>query len=318
MPKEIVDWNSRIRRRLKLRDLHILDAVAERGSMAKAAAHLGMSQPSVSEAISNLEDTLRVRLLDRGPRGTHPTIFARALLKRWRVALDELHQGMRDIEFLAEPNRGEVRIGCPESLTAGLVPAIIERVTRRYPNIVVHVVPVSTVTSDLGELRERTVDVVLGRVSEPLPEEVQIEVLFVERYVVVVGARSPWARRRKVTLAELTNEPWVHMPANNLVSSLIADAFKKYGLPLPRESVTSYSMHLRNHLLATGRFLTIIPQSMMRFNAERWSLRALPIELGMQRSVAIITLKGRTLSPVVELFIDHIRAVARSTSLSPA
>ena len=108
-----------IGRRFKLRQLYILSAVVERGSMAKAASHLAMSQPAVSEAIASLEGTLKVRLLERGSRGIEPTIYAQALLKRGTVIFDELSQGLRDIEYLADPATGEVRIGCPESLAAG-------------------------------------------------------------------------------------------------------------------------------------------------------------------------------------------------------
>src|ERR1700752_244212 len=94
------DWENRIGRHLRLRDLHILSAVVQWGSMAKAATHLSMTQPAVSDAIANLEDTIGVRLLDRSPRGVEPTIYANALLKRGLVVFDELRQGIRDIEFL--------------------------------------------------------------------------------------------------------------------------------------------------------------------------------------------------------------------------
>src|SRR5215216_7929122 len=110
MASPIMNWENRVGRRVKLRDLHILFAVVRWGSMAKGATHLGMSQPAVSEAIANLEDALRVRLLDRSPTGIEPTIYARALLKRGHVVFDELKQGMRDIESLADPSAGEVRI----------------------------------------------------------------------------------------------------------------------------------------------------------------------------------------------------------------
>src|SRR5690348_2931158 len=100
MPRPVMEWESRIGRRVRLRDLHILATVVEAGSMAKGAERLRMSQPSVSEAIANLEAALRVRLLDRGPRGVEATIYADALLRRGRVVFDELVQGVRDIEFL--------------------------------------------------------------------------------------------------------------------------------------------------------------------------------------------------------------------------
>src|SRR6185369_13319768 len=132
MGKALQQWESRIGRRLKLRDLHILSSVVQWGSMAKASTYLAMSQPAVSEAIGNLEDALRVRLLDRNSRGIEPTIYAQALLKRGHVVFDELRQGIRDIEFLADPTVGEVRIVSQELFAAGLLPAAIDRLSRRY------------------------------------------------------------------------------------------------------------------------------------------------------------------------------------------
>jgi molybdate transport repressor ModE-like protein len=309
-----MEWESRLGRRLRIRDVYILATVVKCGSMAKAARQLAMSQPSVSEAIANLEHVLRVRLLDRRPQGVASTIYADALLKRGAVVFDELRQGVRDIEHLADPSAGQVRIGCAESSMAGLLLAIIERLLRRYPKIVVHAEYAQHATTEFHELRERNFDLVIGRISEPFAQdEFSFEPLYQEEYFVVVGAKSIWARRRKVELAELIDEPWIMMPPNIVISSLVEAAFRRHGLKVPQERVASLSMHLRTHLLATGKFLTVMPNSMFRFNAERWSLRALPIDLGIQsRQVGIITLKHRTLGPVVELFMEHARTVANS------
>src|SRR5215467_9709322 len=186
------DWENRIGRRLKLRDLHILSAVVQWGSMAKAAIHLSMTQPAVSDAIATLEDALRVRLLDRTSKGVEPTIYANALLKRGDVVFDELRQGIRDIEFLANPAAGEVRVGCPESL-AFLSSAIITRISQRYPGVVVHILTAQPATLEFRELRERNVDLLLGRISTPLmDDDIDVEVLFEDRLFVVAGAKSRW------------------------------------------------------------------------------------------------------------------------------
>lgn len=82
---------------------------------------------------------------------------------------------------------------------------------------------------------------------------------------------------------------------------------------MPQERVSANSILLRNQLLATGRFLTVLPDSVLHFNARHWGLKALPIELGVKlRPAAIVTLKGRTLSAVVRFFIEHVRAVAQT------
>ena len=109
-----LDWYSRIGRRVRLRDLHILFAVGQHGSMAKAGAHLGMSQSAVSQAMAALEHALKVPLLDRTPRGVELTIYGTTLMRRGLAAFDELRSGVRDIEFLSDPEVGEVRIACSE------------------------------------------------------------------------------------------------------------------------------------------------------------------------------------------------------------
>src|SRR5918994_2254363 len=103
-----MQWTDRIGRRIKLRDLHMLEAVVQAGSMTKAAGQLAISVPVVSKAIAELEHTIGVPLLDRSPQGVEPTAYGRALLRRGIVAFDELRQGMKDIEFISDPTTGEV------------------------------------------------------------------------------------------------------------------------------------------------------------------------------------------------------------------
>ena len=300
---------------LRLRDLQLLSAVVARKSMSKAAGDLRMTQASVSEALAKLEDLFGVKLLDRSSRGVEATIYANVLLQRGLVAFDELRQGMRDIQYLTDPSIGEVRVGCPETLAAGLLPAVIDRLSRQTPGIAVHIVHADSSTPEYHELRERNVDMMLGRVMDEwigADDELDIEVLFDEHYSVVAGKKSRWARWAKVRLVDLVNDPWIHMPAHNPLASLLDSAFQAEHLATPKASVTCFSMHVRMHLLATGRFLTIVPESMLRYNEQRWSIARLPIKLRIApRRGAVITLKGRTLSPVVKNFITHVRIVAQ-------
>lgn len=108
--------NDRIGRRLKLRDLNIFLAVARQRSMSRAATELAISQPAVSRAIADIEYTLGVPLLDRNPHGVEPTLYGRSLMKRGNVVFDELRQSVKEIEFLADPTAGEIRIGCTAPL----------------------------------------------------------------------------------------------------------------------------------------------------------------------------------------------------------
>src|SRR6266566_1616334 len=209
-----VDWESRIGRRLRLRDLHVFFAVVQSGSMAKAATHLKITQPSVSKAIGDLEEALGVRLFDRSTRGVEPTIYGDVLVKCGSVVFDELRQGIRHIEFLADPTVGELRIGCPDVVGAVVIPPVLERFTKRYPRVVLHTEHVLAPAIDAVGLRDRKYDLILGRSVMPPTEDpgvadLNIEFLFDDPFVLVAGAHTRWARRRKIDLVELVNEPWI-------------------------------------------------------------------------------------------------------------
>jgi DNA-binding transcriptional LysR family regulator len=96
MPRPTVDADRRLGTRIRLRDLQILIHVVHLGSMAKAASHLSISQPSVSQAIADLEHAVGARLLDRSPHSVVPTIYGDIFIKRGLEAFDALRQGMRD------------------------------------------------------------------------------------------------------------------------------------------------------------------------------------------------------------------------------
>jgi DNA-binding transcriptional LysR family regulator len=130
--------------------------------MAKAGARLGVSQPAVSEVIANLERAVGAQLLDRTPKGVVPTIYGRALLKRSLAAFDELRQGIRDIEFMSDATSGEIKLACPESIAAAVLPPVIERLSRKYPHVGLHVIQVKSPTQQFSELRDRNLDLVLG------------------------------------------------------------------------------------------------------------------------------------------------------------
>src|SRR5271168_2544720 len=187
-----------ISRRLKLRHLDVLQVVAQWGSMAKAAEHLAISQPVVSKTIADLENTLGVRLLDRNPHGVEPTLYGRALLKRTAAIFDDLRTSVGELEFLADPTAGELRIGSTEPMAAGLVAAVIERLSCRYPRIDFQVEQADSVTL-IDRLRERRVELMIGRLPKlALQEDLAAMILYQDRLRVVGGARSRWVSRRNV------------------------------------------------------------------------------------------------------------------------
>ena len=298
--------------RMKLQDLHVLMTVVQAGSMGKAAQILNTTQPNISRSIAELERTLGVRLLDRHRQGIEPTEYGRALLDCGVAVFDDLRQGVKNIEFLADPTAGELRIGTTTFLAASFVSALVDRLSRRYPRIVFHLVTGYTETLH-RELAGRNVDLLIVRGSGPIADpRYEFEFLFDDSYVVAAGAQNQWVRRRRIEIAELVNELWVLPPPDSVIGSIVMDAFRASGLDYPRVSVVTDCPHMRISLLATGRFVTIFPASAFRFLAKRSELKVLPVELPMaRRPNGIVTLKNRALSPVAQIFIDCAREVAK-------
>jgi DNA-binding transcriptional LysR family regulator len=298
---------------MKLQDLNVLMTVVEAGSMGKAAQRLNISQPAISRSIAELEYALRVRLLDRHRQGIEPTEYGRALLDCGVAVFDDLRQGVKNIEFLADPAAGQVRIGCNPLLTASFVCAVVDRLSQRYPRIVFHLVTGGNAALH-RELSERNVDLLIARRFGPTAEErLGFEFLFDDSSVVAAGAQSPWARRRRIDFAELLKESWVLPPPGSEIASIAVEAFRANGVDYPRTTVVTDSPHARMSLLATGRFVTILPASVLKFPAIRAEIKALPVHLPTARVPnGIITLKTRTLSPVAQLFIDCAREVAKT------
>jgi DNA-binding transcriptional LysR family regulator len=302
----------RIGRRLKLNDLHVFLAVVQAGSMGKAAEHLSTSQSAVSRTIADLEHALGVRLLDRSHSGVEPTRYGSELMKCGTTVFDELRQGVKNIEFLSDPTVGEVRIGTTEPLSVGIVAITIERLSRQYPGIAFHVT-VSDANTQHRALEERRIDVAVCRtLSDPPANDLDVKFLFGDTYVVAAGVRNQWAQRRKISLSELLDEPWMLPPFDSVIGAVAADVFEANGLPMPRTIVLSHSVHLRNRLLEAGRHLTLFPHAMVRFDSKRTTFKVLPVEIAAPSwQVAAITLKNRTPDPVTRIFVDCASDVAK-------
>jgi DNA-binding transcriptional LysR family regulator len=309
----------RIGRRLKLRDLHILWMVAERGSMAKAAHDLSVSQPVVSKAISDLETAVGVRLLDRNRQGVMPTPYGRALLGRSVVAFDELREGVKEIEFLAQPTSGEVRVGALVAMMGGLLPAAIEGVRSRHPLLTVYVKQLITSPDVYEQLRKRTVDFIIGRVlSQTREKDLSIEILFDEPLFIVAGRQSKWASRRKMAIADLLTELWILPEPETEVAAIIAEVFHASGLEVPRAAVICSSIEMYWALLPIGNYLAVLPRSLLHFSIYREMIKAWPVQIPRRLSpVGVVTLKNRTISPAAALFIDHIREITRPLAKPP-
>jgi DNA-binding transcriptional LysR family regulator len=310
-------FDPRIRRRLKLRDLDTLLAVAQTGSMAKAAAQLSVSQPAVSKAIAEMERTLGYRILDRTAQGVEPNLYGRALLKWGTAVFDDLRQGMNELAFIADPTAGELRIGAAEPIVAGFLPAIIERLSRQHPRLTFHITQLHSIQL-FDELTERRCDLIVARIlKEALTDELDAEILFNEPQFVAAGLNNPWIRRRRIELSDLIDEPWSLPDPATFAGKLVSETFRSCGLSYPRARVVSNSVQMHNALLAKG-YLAMYPKSIFHFAGQRLATKILRVNLPPQQApVGILRLKNRTISPVAQLFIECARDMAKPLANRP-
>jgi DNA-binding transcriptional LysR family regulator len=146
-----------------------------------------------------------------------------------------------------------------------------------------------------------------------------VEVLFEDQLVVAAGTHSRWAHRRKVDIVDLADDPWILSGSNRWNYRVVAEAFRMKGARMPEVCLKTLSVHLRANLLTSGKFITTFPKSVVDFYARRFGLKLLPVDLPRHPwPVVVLTLKNRTLSPVVTAFIDCARAVTKPFTKSSA
>jgi DNA-binding transcriptional LysR family regulator len=218
---------------------------------------------------------------------------------------------------LAGSAAGELRIACTEGVGSAILRPIIEAFSASHPSVCLRIDHAETILSGLAKLRDRNVDLCLGRWRKLTVAEgdFDVEVLFDDATVVAASKRGRWAHRSKVDLAELADRSWILTPPESWNYSIIAESFRRVGLAMPRPFLMTYSVPLRANLVVNSEHITVFPASVLRFNWDNLGLMALPVELPPQTwPIAIVTLRHRVLTPAAQLFCSQLRAFAASVA----
>jgi DNA-binding transcriptional LysR family regulator len=243
------------------------------------------------------------------------------MIDRSVAAFDELKQGIRTLENLADPAAGELWVGCIESVAASTLPPILRRFMQNYPRVSIHVRRLNSPALEFRDLCERNLDLVLARnvKNAPNSDELSIEPLFDDRLIIAAGAHSRWAGKTRVDLADLAEEDWILTPPDCWTHVALVEAFRSRGFKLPNVRLTTYCVPLRMDLVANGPYITVFPGSMQFVRAKDFSIEILPIDLAVcPLPLSIITLRNRALNPVAERFIEYVRDFAAERALAPA
>lgn len=239
-----------------LAQLRLVRAVSELGSLGKASAALGVTQPALSRSLKELERQLGIPLFDRLPSGLRPTRFCDALLPYAANAIEESTRGLEEIRILAGASQEVVRIGAVSSLTASLIPALIRELIDSYPDICVKVTEgVDEVL--VGALLAHEVDAII---CGPIPESDEItralDLGFGDVCTLLVGADHPFRGRTEVSMAELLDQRRVALPRDTMPRKFFDQLARSHGLAAPAVTVETRSVNLIRKLVAHQGFIT--------------------------------------------------------------
>ena len=294
--------------RLKLRHLALVVAIADQGSVLRAAEHLHLAQPAVTRSLREVEGVLGVELFTRGPRGVTPTLFGDAFVEHARAVLAELRRAGERIAGLADGEVGTVTIG---TLLAGsnvLLPRAIAALKRDRPGIRV-IVQEATFDAQVPRLLDGEIDLILGRLNpiDDLRGLRQIT-LYGEPVRLVARRDHPARSRPGLRLADLLGYPWVLPLEQTALRTELEQVFRAEGLALPGDLVECTSVLTVRTLVRDTDMIAALPELVARTDA---GIAPLPVPLETVRRQVGVTLPAhRAPTPSARIMLDHLRREA--------
>ena len=304
------DWH--LRSRLKLRQLALVVALADHGSLRRAAAGIAVTQPAATRLLREMESALGVRLFERMPRGMLPTLYGETLIRYARGILTDLDEARSELAAVAAGARGRLRVGAVTGAVPRLlVPALIA-LRKGRPALRTFLL-VNTIEVQLAALRQGTLDVAIGPLS---PQEdtgnLRVEALGAEPLCVVGRAGHPLARRRRLPLATLAGATWVVPPRDSALRTQVDALFEGARLHAPADLIETVSIVATLALVEAVDAVSVLPADLARHYEERGQLARLRVALPAQGSgYELITRTDRPLAPAAEAFVAIVRRLAR-------
>jgi len=299
------------------RHLQALIAIADHGTQSAAAAQLQISQPAVTQALSNLEQLAGLPLLLRTSRGMAATAAGEVLIRRGKLALAELAALRSDIAEHLGMVMGSVNVGVLPLAGTLLVPRAINRLLQTHPDLHVSLVdgPYDTL---LQKLRCGDLDVVVGPLRTPCPaHDVQQQALFDGELSVIARKGHPLGQQRGLVLADLHNWPWVLPGSRTPARLLIERVMRNAGLDVPDNPVEANGLATLRALLMESDRITIISRHQIYFEERGELLGVLPVKLeDTARSIGITTRIDASHPQGVLALLEQLRSVAAEPLLA--
>ena len=290
---------------LAIRHLRYFLAVAEAGSFSRAADRLGISQPSVSQQMRDLETGLRVSLFQR--RGKRILLTPSGLIfqQHARAVLRQLETFLQDLNHGSEELRGSLHIGVIPVLNVPLVPELLGLFAAAHPGVSLVVEEISSTEIETA-LEEGRMDVGLGFLTRHSPN-LRYEPLCGEEFALVVPEDHPWAKRRVADFSKLHQERLVQLPDSFVMRRMTDEICRKHQVR-PRTVAEINSIETLLRALGPLQAATLMPKIALR---GRDGLKVKAVRLrgtGLDVEIGLLRLKGSAGNTAVAAFTDIARA----------
>ncbi|MEM5459214.1 transcriptional regulator CynR [Paraburkholderia phytofirmans] len=283
-----------------LRHIRYFLAVAEHRNFTRAAEALHVSQPTLSQQIRQLEDTLRVQLLDRSGRTIQLTDAGTAYVHYAQRALQDLEAGKRAIHDVQELSRGSLRLAMTPTFTAYLIGPLLEKYNRRYPNITLNILEMPQDRME-ALLNEDALDIGIA-FDETHTPDIETQTLFVEALAMVVGNAHPYSKRRSaLKLSQFENEALVLLNEEFATRQYIDRYCRQHGIS-PRIAMEVNSIGAVVQIVRRSALATLLPAAIAREHSDLFLVQlepALP-----QRTAALLLRKGAYRNAATRAFIE--------------
>lgn len=301
-----------IARKFRLRHVELVAELYDSRSILKAARRLNLTQPTLTKALQDVESTLGVALFTRSNRGLEPTPYGEIFARHAKIVLAQLRHAAEELENLRAGYSGKVTVGTLLAASASILPEAIALLKKERPGVAISVV-VGTYDILVPSLLVGDLDMVLGRMPEQGRSRALVyEEFYSEPICLVVRHGHPLARKRRLALRDLVNEPWLLPLPETTLRRQIERAFLDANALLPRNIIESVSILTNRVLLRKSECIGVMPYHVALDDVEHQLLSILPVKLkSIESPVGAILRAPGELPPAAKALLECLRVAAR-------
>ncbi len=298
--------------RLKIRHLRVLVAIAEQGTLVRAAGVLSITQPAVSKTLAELEDIVDRQLVQRSPRGVKLTAAGRVLLRHAGASLRSLSEGLASLAGEQEAEVPALAIGALPNVAATVLPPAILRFSANTPRARVTVRTGSNAQL-MAALRQGVLDLVIGRLAEPSDMQgLSFEQLYAESLIFVVRQGHPLATRRRIDPAQLRQHRLVLPDAGTRVREAADRFFVSGGMGLPLQTIETIDLAFGRSYVLQSDAIWFVPLGAIENDLNHRTIVRLPIDTQITEGPVGLTRRvDREASAALQDLVEEIRDSAR-------